>query len=198
MSKLRKPCAGSLDLLDEQVHRLGGPVGDAAGVEVGEQLGPPGVDGAGQAVELGDVGVGAVHQPPVQPPLGVVAGLGAVHQPQVLGGDPGGGDLPVDVADVEPGQQPVPGDVGQVFVSAAQDPPDRVQRVALAAAVTQVVLLDPAADIVDGGEPEPGDMEGVQHPGRVRQRRPQRGGVTAERVQRRHPDAVAPRLRLCR
>ena len=31
-------------------------------------------------------------------------------------------------------------------------------------------------------------MEGVQHPGRVRQRGPQRGGVTAERVQRGHRD----------
>jgi hypothetical protein len=62
-----------------------------------------------------------VHQPPVQPPLGVLTGLGPVDQPQVLGGDPGGGDLSVDVADVQAGQQPVPGDVGEVFVPAAQD-----------------------------------------------------------------------------
>ena len=102
---------------------------------------------------------------------------GAVQQSQVLGGDPGGGDLPVDVADVQPGQQPVPGAVGQVLVAAAQYPADRVQRVVLAAAVTQVVLLHPAAHVIDGGEPEPGDMEGVQHPGRVRQRGPQGGGV---------------------
>jgi hypothetical protein len=76
----------------------------------------------------------------VQPPLSLVAGLGAEQQPQVLGGDPRGGDLPVDVTDVQPGQQPVPGDVGPVFVTAPQDPPDREQPVILAAAVTRVVL----------------------------------------------------------
>ena len=60
-------------------------------------------------------------------------------------------------------------------MAAAQDSPDPVQKVILAAAVTQAVLLSPAADVVvmsAGGEPEPGDMEGVQHPGRVRQRGP--------------------------
>jgi len=115
--------AGSLDLLDQQVHHLGRAVGDAAVVEVGEQLVAPGVDSHGEAVQLRDIGVGAMHPPPVQPPPSLVAGLGAVEQPQVLGGDPGGSDLSVDVADVEPGQQPVPGQVGQVLVPAAQDPP---------------------------------------------------------------------------
>jgi len=43
-----------LDLLDQKVDRLGGPVGDAAGVEVSQRLGPPGVDGARQAGELGE------------------------------------------------------------------------------------------------------------------------------------------------
>ena len=37
-------------------------------------------------------------------------------------------------------------------------------------------------------------MEGVQHPGGVRQGGPQRGGVAAERVQRGHRDAVPPAL----
>jgi hypothetical protein len=36
--------------------------------------------------------------------LGVLSGLGAVDQAQVLGGDPGGGDLTVDVVDVQAGQ----------------------------------------------------------------------------------------------
>ncbi len=51
---------------------------------------------------------------------GGVAVLGAVQQPQVLVGDSGGGDLPVDVADVQLGQQPVPGEVGEVFEAAAR------------------------------------------------------------------------------
>ena len=37
------------DLLDQGVDRFGGSVGDAAGVEVGQQYLPPGVDGAGQS-----------------------------------------------------------------------------------------------------------------------------------------------------
>jgi hypothetical protein len=37
-----------------------------------------------------------------------------------LGGDPGGGDSPVDVADLESSQQPVPGDVAEAFVAAAE------------------------------------------------------------------------------
>ena len=52
------------------------------------------------------------------------------------------------------------------------------------AAVPGELLLDAAAHLVDRGEPEPGDVEGVQHPHRVRQMGAQRGGVAAERVQR--------------
>jgi hypothetical protein len=52
------------DLLDQQVDRLCGPVGRAVGVEVGQQLRVPGVDGAGQAGKFGDACVGAVDQPP--------------------------------------------------------------------------------------------------------------------------------------
>jgi hypothetical protein len=53
----------ALDLLDQEVDGFGRPVGDPVGVEVGQQLAVPGVDGAGQALELGDIGVGAVGQP---------------------------------------------------------------------------------------------------------------------------------------
>jgi hypothetical protein len=49
-------------------------------------------------------------------------------------------------------------------MAAAQHPADPVQRVVLAAAVTEILLLDPAPHIVDGGEPETSDVEGVQHP----------------------------------
>jgi len=45
---------------------LGGSVGDAGVVEHGEELAPPGVEGAGQAGQLGDVRVSAVDQQPVQ------------------------------------------------------------------------------------------------------------------------------------
>jgi len=36
-----------------------------------------------------------------------------------------------------------------------------------AAAVPGRILLYAAAHLVDGGEPEPGDMEGIEHPHRA-------------------------------
>ena len=81
----------------------------------------PGVDGAGQAGELGDVGVGAVGEPPVERRSGAVPVGFVVDQPQVLGGDPGPGKLLVGgVTGVEPGEQPGPGPLGVVVVAAAQ------------------------------------------------------------------------------
>ena len=43
----------SLDFLDVQVGGLDRSVGDAAGVEVGRQFLPPGVDRSGEAVQFG-------------------------------------------------------------------------------------------------------------------------------------------------
>jgi len=56
-----------------------------------------------------------------------------------------------------------------VGVGAAQPPAEGEQRVADPAAVPGQLLLDTAADVVDGGVPESGDVEGVQHPHGVRQ-----------------------------
>jgi hypothetical protein len=53
--------------------------------------------------------------------------------------------------------------VGQVLLAGAQDVPDPVQRVALAATVAVDVLLDPAADFVHDAGGEFDDVEGVQH-----------------------------------
>jgi hypothetical protein len=44
-----------LDLLDQQVDRLGGSVGTAIGGVKGEDLGLPRLDGAGQPGQLGNV-----------------------------------------------------------------------------------------------------------------------------------------------
>ena len=88
----------ALDLPDQQVDRFGPAVRDAARVEVREELRSPRVDRAGQAVQLRDVRVGAVHQPAVQALFGVGPVAGALlDQAQVLGGDPRVADLPVDV-----------------------------------------------------------------------------------------------------
>jgi hypothetical protein len=99
-----------LDLLDQEVDRFGRSVGDAAGVEVGQQLGAPGVDGAGQSLEFVDAGVGAVGEPGVEMLFGAGPVGAAVEQAQFLGGDPGLGQLLVGgVTGVEAGQQPGPG-----------------------------------------------------------------------------------------
>ena len=55
----------SFDLLG-QLDRFGRAVGDAGCVEVGQQLGPPGVDGAGRSGQFWDVGAGAIVQPPAE------------------------------------------------------------------------------------------------------------------------------------
>ena len=54
-----------------------------------------------------------------------------------------------------------------VVVAAAQQPADAVERITGAPAVPELLALDPAADIVEGGEPEPHHVERVQHPHRV-------------------------------
>ena len=48
------------------------------------------------------------------------------------------------------------------------------------AAVAEGVLLEPAADVVERGEPELAYVERVEHPGRVGQLVTQRGGVPAQ------------------
>lgn len=55
-----------------------------------------------------------------------------------------------------------------VVVAAAQDPADAEERVAGPAAVPEGLLLDPAAELVDRIEPEPHNVEGVEHADRVR------------------------------
>ncbi|MBA2641034.1 MAG: hypothetical protein H0U77_13815 [Nocardioidaceae bacterium] len=60
--------------------------------------------------------------------------------------------------------------------------------------MTQRVVLHPAADLIDGVEAEPDDMERIEHPHGAGQGGPQRAGIAAERVQRGHVDAVPPDL----
>src|SRR4051812_50163209 len=78
------------------VGALGPGVGDAGGQEA-EDLGPPGLDGAGQPLEFGQPGVGAPGVEPVQPGgdlVPVATGAGAGQQgSQLLLGDPCGEDL---------------------------------------------------------------------------------------------------------
>ena len=56
----------------------------------------------------------------------------------------------------------MPSSVGEVLLACAQDVPDSVERVVLAAAVTVDVLLDPAVGLVDDLRGELDDVERVK------------------------------------
>ncbi len=88
-----------------------------------------------------------------------VAEVVAAHQ--VLGDDPGGGDLPARVAGDESGPQPTPGPLGEPVGAAAQDAADPVERVTTMTPMPVDVLLHAAADLFDRGQPELRDMERV-------------------------------------
>jgi len=128
--------------------------------------------------------------------LGQFATVGPVAQAQVLRGDPIQLDPGVDIAGLKPGEHAVPRRVGQVLVSAAQQPEELELRVVPAGAVAGALMLDATARVVDRVEPESDDMNRVQHSGRVRQTGAQCGGVAAERIQRGDADTLAPGLGL--
>jgi len=84
-----------------------------------------------------------------------------------LGAGPGDFDLAVFLAGGEHRVQAGLLFVGEVLSSGTQVVPDPVQRVVLTAAVTEGVLLDAAADLVDGLSAKLDDVEGVQDGGGV-------------------------------
>ena len=57
----------------------------------------------------------AERVPPLQTRLGGAAFRGPVKRPQVLSGDPGMGDLLVDLPGLQPAEQPVPDPLGEVL-----------------------------------------------------------------------------------
>lgn len=65
---------------------------------------------------------------------------------------PGQGDFVVRVPEGELGVEPGGLFIGEVFGADLQGPADAVERIALAAAVPEGVLLDPAADLIDLGQ----------------------------------------------
>ena len=183
----------ALDFFDQQVGRFGGSVGDTAGVEVGQQFGTPGIEGTSQAGELGDVSVGAVGQPPVEQPVGASPIAAVVDQPEVLGGDPGSGELLIrGVTGVEAGQQSLPRALAVVVIASAQQPADALERILTAAAAPGVLALDASTDLVDSGEGQTHDVEGVEHPDRIGQRGAQRAGVAPVGIQRGGHDPGPP------
>lgn len=81
--------------------------------------------------------------------------------------------------------------VGELLLAAAQDHPDAVERVVLAAAVAVDLLLDPAPHFVDGLGAELDHMEGVEHGGGVLELVVDGVLVAVERVEGGDLDTVA-------
>ena len=70
----------------------------------------------------------------MEQPVGASPIAAVVDQPEVLGGDPGSGELFIrGVAGVEAGQQPLPGALGVVVMASAQQPADAIEGVVAAA-----------------------------------------------------------------
>jgi hypothetical protein len=79
-----------------------------------------------------------------------------------------------------------------VVGGAAQQSADAIERVAGATAVAGLLALDTLAYLVNNSEPQPHDVERVEHSGGAGQRSAQRAGVTAVGVQRGHLDPGSP------
>lgn len=107
------------------------------------------MDGAGQAVQLTDAGVGADGVEGEQPRPGLREVDGAVDVAELLGGDPRAGDLTAVVAGVQAGAQAGVAGQGVALGAAEQDPPDPVQGVTASAPTAEGVGLDAAAHGVD-------------------------------------------------
>ena len=84
-----------------------------------------------------------------------------VDRAELLGAVPGDLDFDVAVVGCERGLQACLLPVGEVFLPGAQQVADPIQRIVSSAAVAVDVLLDPAADLIDGSGPELDHVERV-------------------------------------
>ena len=124
----------STDLLDDEVDGLGAAVGDPAGGEVGQDLGPP---LSQRPPEPGDLGDRAGVQGLEEPLRDLLAGgrrAGAVDRPEPLIDAPGEFDFPVRVPDRQPPLEPLALPIGEVLDAGEQGPADPVERVVLVTA----------------------------------------------------------------
>ena len=147
---------------DEAVDGFGAAVAGVVGVEVSEEFLAPLFGGAAEAGDLGD-GAGVEGRDDA---FGDGASVGepglVVGRAQLLGALVGDLDFDVFVASCQCGLEAGALALGEVFLTGAQDVTDRVKRVAFTAPASEGVVLDPAADLVDGGGSELDNMERVE------------------------------------
>src|SRR5215203_4210982 len=177
------------DFLDDQVDRLGAAVGDAVGVEVGQHLLLPGLEGAAQTGNLGDRAAGEAVEY-FGGDLAAFGRGGVVDGTELLVALPGQVHLLGRIAGVEAGDDLGLLLVGEVFDAVAEQPTDLVERVLFMTTSAEGVLLDAAAHLVDNLAAQPDHMKRIQHSDGVGQSVVDRVGIPAEGVERSSLNAV--------
>jgi hypothetical protein len=110
--------ADALDLLHEQVHGLGGSVGEAGAVPA-QDLVLPAAHGGGEAAEFVDFGSAALGVEAVEPPAGLAQGVGGVNLAEQFLGEVGGADLAGRVTKVEAGLDASPLSVSRSWATSS-------------------------------------------------------------------------------
>ena len=141
--------ADPLDLLDQEVHRLGKPVGERRDVP-GENLGLPAADGARQPAELTYLGMAAVGVKGGEAFLGLADVGRGVHLAQELLGQVGGGHLAGGVADLEQDEHGLEAPSPEAVMGGEETTADAIERIALPSPVAEGRLLDTPTDLVEG------------------------------------------------
>ena len=176
---------------DDPVDGLRAAVARAVAVEVGQERGLPSSQCLSEPGDLRDrAGWQFLDQPLGQSTAPGGRGL-VEHVSEVLGALVGDLDRNIVGMGCE-----CPGQAGllaqrEAFPSGAENMTDPIEGVALAATVTEGLLLDPAADVIDRSAGEFDDVERIQHAGGVPELVIDRVPVSLERVQRRDLDSLA-------
>src|SRR5215216_4536535 len=143
IGEVAEAVADPLHLLDEQVDRLGGPIGAAGGQVPGQDLGLPGPHGAGQTGQLEELDAVAPAVEAVQRDAGARQITGGVDRTQQFLALPGGRDLAETIPRRESRVQPRSATAGELFGRCQQQLADPVQRIVLAPAMAEEGLLGP-------------------------------------------------------
>ena len=169
--------------LDEPVDRLRPAVAGAAGVEVGQERLTPLLERLAQALDLRDRTGRERGEDLLRDPPALDHARGLVGRAELLGAQPRDEDLVVAFVGRDRPVKPSPLPVGELLLATAQDRPDPVERVVLAATVAMDLLLDAASDLIDRLGAELDHVERVKHRGGVLELLVDGVLVAVERVQ---------------
>ena len=190
MIEVAEPASDTTTKLDEPVDGLSATVTGPAGIEVRQNRRLPLPQSPAQPGDLRD----RTRRQSLDDADGEPAALserGLVkHVPDVLAALVG--DLNSDMILMRDERRLQPGllSLGEAFASGPQEVADAVERVALASAVAEGLLLNATANVIDSAGGKLDDVEGIQHAGGVFQLVIDRILVALERVQSRDLDSI--------